>query len=138
MVVGSTHRGRFGRVVPGSVTARLLHGTPCAVAVAPRGLRGRPAVRRIGVAFIDTPEGRDALAAAVLFAGLCGGTIRVFTIHEPVPWGSALAVPGWIDPTAMEEHRREGAAAAAERARELSRRLLEDVGSARRACPPTR
>jgi nucleotide-binding universal stress UspA family protein len=120
VVVGSTHRGRVGRVMPGSVTARLLHGTPCAVAVAPRGHAGGNALRRIGVAFVDTPEGREALSGAVLLAGLCGGRVRAITVHEPVPPGSALAVPGWVDPTVMDRYRREGAQAAAQRARELT------------------
>ena len=39
VVVGSTHRGPLGRVLPGSVGRRLLDGGPCPVAVAPRGFR---------------------------------------------------------------------------------------------------
>ena len=38
IVVGSTHTGRAGRVLPGSTGERLLHGSPCAVAVVPTGL----------------------------------------------------------------------------------------------------
>ena len=37
IVVGSTHTGRAGRVLPGSTAERLLHGSPCPVAVAPKG-----------------------------------------------------------------------------------------------------
>ncbi|MGZ8475763.1 MAG: universal stress protein, partial [Candidatus Limnocylindria bacterium] len=33
IVVGSTHTGRIGRVLPGSTATRLLHGSPCPVAV---------------------------------------------------------------------------------------------------------
>ena len=40
IVVGSTHTGRAGRVLPGSTAERLLHGSPCPVAVAPKGYRG--------------------------------------------------------------------------------------------------
>jgi nucleotide-binding universal stress UspA family protein len=119
VVTGSTHRGRLGRVMPGSVTARLLHGAPCAVAVAPRGFAGAT-IRHIGVAFLDTPEGRDALAAGVLLAGLCGATVRTLTVQEPVSAGSALAVPGWVDPGVIEDYRRRGAAATAECARALA------------------
>ena len=36
IVVGSTHTGRAGRVMPGSTAERLLHGSPCPVAVAPK------------------------------------------------------------------------------------------------------
>ena len=41
IVVGSTHTGRAGRVLPGSTAERLLHGAPCPVAVAPKGYTGR-------------------------------------------------------------------------------------------------
>jgi nucleotide-binding universal stress UspA family protein len=128
LVTGSTHRGRVGRVMPGSVTARLLHGAPCAVAVAPRGYTGGEAIRRIGVAFVDTPEGRDALAAAAVMAGLCGATVRAFRVHQHAPRGSALAVPGWADPETMEKHSLQRAIEDAERARELlPADVLEDV-----------
>jgi nucleotide-binding universal stress UspA family protein len=36
-VLGSSRRGLVGRVLPGAVTDRLLHGAPCPVAVAPGG-----------------------------------------------------------------------------------------------------
>ena len=39
IVVGPSHRGPLGRILPGSVGERLLHGAPCPVAVAPRGYR---------------------------------------------------------------------------------------------------
>ena len=39
IVVGSTHRGQLGRVLPGSVGANLLQGAPCAVAVGPARIR---------------------------------------------------------------------------------------------------
>ena len=51
IVVGSSHRGPVGRIVPGSVGERLLHGAPCPVAVAPRGYSGEAfaGIQRIGV-----------------------------------------------------------------------------------------
>src|SRR4051812_15590950 len=36
IAVGPSHRGALGRIVPGSVGGRLLHGAPCPVAIAPR------------------------------------------------------------------------------------------------------
>ena len=39
LVVGASHRGRVGRVVPGATTERLIHAAPCALAVAPNGYR---------------------------------------------------------------------------------------------------
>lgn len=66
IVVGSTHRGRLGRVLPGSVGAQLLHGAPCPVAIAPRGFRDseRDVHGRIGVAYDGSPEADLALAEA--------------------------------------------------------------------------
>jgi nucleotide-binding universal stress UspA family protein len=128
VVVGSTHRGRVGRVMPGSVTARLLHGAPCAVAVAPRGYTGADAVRRIGVGFVDTPEGRDALAGAALLAELCGATVRVLTVHQPEAWGAALLEPGDFDAAAAQKQSLDRAVATAQRARELlPTDVLQDV-----------
>ena len=43
LIVGSSHRAAIGRTLIGSVGERLLHGSPCAVAVAPSGYRERPA-----------------------------------------------------------------------------------------------
>ena len=54
IVVGSTHTGRMGRVVPGATGEKLLSGAPCPVAVVPRGYAGRAyppdrrRLRRIG------------------------------------------------------------------------------------------
>ena len=39
VVVGSTHTGHAGRVLPGSTGERLLHGAPCSVAVVPKDYR---------------------------------------------------------------------------------------------------
>ena len=61
-VVGSTHRGRAGRVFAGTTADALLHDAHCPVAVAPVGYREHHgALRRIGVAF----DGSDASRAAV-------------------------------------------------------------------------
>jgi nucleotide-binding universal stress UspA family protein len=42
IVVGSSHAGYHARPLPGSTAARLLHGAPVAVALAPQGHRLRP------------------------------------------------------------------------------------------------
>jgi nucleotide-binding universal stress UspA family protein len=46
IVVGSSHTGRLGRVLPGSTAERLLHGAPCPVAVVPLGYRTHAARSR--------------------------------------------------------------------------------------------
>ena len=103
LVVGSSHRGRLGRVMPGGVGERLLHSAPCAVALAPRGYTGEDdGIRRIGVAFIDTPEGRDALDAAALMAVLGDAELSTFTVLEPPHIGPGAATPGWVPPAAYD------------------------------------
>jgi nucleotide-binding universal stress UspA family protein len=86
IVIGSTRRGALGRVVFGSVGERLLHGAPCAVAVAPRGFasaeRERPA--RIGVAYIRTPESALALEEARKLSADTGASLRLITVVPPV------------------------------------------------------
>ena len=70
IVVGSSHTGHLGRVLPGSTGERLLHGSPCAVAVAPLGYAdsaGTP-IRKIGVAYNGSDEAKAAVAAAVALA----------------------------------------------------------------------
>jgi nucleotide-binding universal stress UspA family protein len=39
LIVGSSHRGRFKRLLQHSMARKLLRDSPCALAVAPRGLR---------------------------------------------------------------------------------------------------
>jgi nucleotide-binding universal stress UspA family protein len=70
LVVGSTHRGPVGRVLVGDVAVGSLHGSPCPVAVAPRGLATRDAAppRRIGVGFDGGQESRQALGLAAALA----------------------------------------------------------------------
>ena len=52
MVLGSTHRRRAGRLLPGGVVERLLTGAACPIAIAPRGYAEDSPARltRIGVA----------------------------------------------------------------------------------------
>ena len=85
IVVGSSSRGTLGRVLPGAVTDRLLHGAPCPVAVATSGFSAER-LRLIGVAFLERPDGRAALAHANGLAEAAGAQIRVLTVREPVEW----------------------------------------------------
>jgi len=93
VVVGSPHRGAVGRALIGSVAQSLLHGAPCAVAVAPHGHAERdPApLRLIGVAFDGTRESRAALHRAEGLAAATGTAIRVLTVVAP-----PVALPGIV------------------------------------------
>jgi nucleotide-binding universal stress UspA family protein len=84
IVVGSTHHGTLGRVMPGSVGDRLLHGSPCSVALAPRGFgpTGSATLDRIGVAVDGSPESKAALLAAYGLASGDSGRVRVITVVE--------------------------------------------------------
>lgn len=62
-----------------SLMERMVHGAPCAVAVAPEGYaeEAREPIQRIGVGFSDTEEGRAAIALGLRLAELTDGGARV-------------------------------------------------------------
>ena len=76
-MVGSTERGRMGRVLPGSTAQRLMHSAPCPIAVVPRGWQRSDGLRTIGVGYVDTAEGHDALNNAIVLARRSGAKLRV-------------------------------------------------------------
>jgi nucleotide-binding universal stress UspA family protein len=83
MVVAGSHRsGAFGRVASGATAERLLHGSGCPVAVAPRGYRRRitDKLRRIGVAFVDTPDGREAVRHGADLAARSGLPLTLYSV----------------------------------------------------------
>lgn len=84
IVVGSSHRGRVGRVLAGTVGTRLLHGSPCPVAIAPRGLAGAgpPELVRIGVAYDGSPESRLALSWGERLAKSTQADLRLLVVSE--------------------------------------------------------
>jgi nucleotide-binding universal stress UspA family protein len=86
IVVGSSHTGRIGRVLPGSTAERLLHGAPCPVAVVPLGYRTHttPAHPVIGCAYRPTEDGAAALGAAEDIALALSGSLRVMQVIEPL------------------------------------------------------
>lgn len=96
VVVGSTHRGVLGRVYPGSVGANLLHGSPCAVVVAPRGYAESEEhlLRNVGVAFDGSPESFVALESAIGIAQRVRASLRLITAIGPpgYGYGEALSV----------------------------------------------
>jgi nucleotide-binding universal stress UspA family protein len=96
IVVGSTHRSALGRVLPGSVGERLLHGATCPVAIAPRGLAAADwrLERRLGVAYDGSAEARAALDHAARLAQATGVPLRVIGVVDPfVPAPFDRAVP---------------------------------------------
>ena len=86
IVVGSTHTGRAGRVLPGSTAERLLHGASCPVAVAPLGYAQRSANPSavIGCGYDGSPSSRRALAEAGRLAAATGAQLRAIRVFEPL------------------------------------------------------
>ena len=101
VVLGSTHFGELGRIVPGATVEHLLGDAPCAVAVAPPGfadahsaadgwqpLRGDakdPGLRVIGVGYDGSDAATEALAAAAALAARNGAALRVYTVAPKTP-----------------------------------------------------
>jgi nucleotide-binding universal stress UspA family protein len=70
------------RLLAASTGDRVIAGAPCPVAIPPRGWRDRPAqeLSRIGVAFVPTPDGREALRVAAIFARRFGARLQAVTV----------------------------------------------------------
>jgi nucleotide-binding universal stress UspA family protein len=65
LVVGSSGRGRVGRVVIGDHTRASLNGAPCAVAIAPRGYAAGPVeLETVGVGYDFNDESHAAVVVA--------------------------------------------------------------------------
>jgi nucleotide-binding universal stress UspA family protein len=80
LVAGSSRRAGLGRVLAGATAQRLLHGCPCPVAVVPRDWKPRERFHTIGAAYVDTPEGHEALRSAYALARRAKATLRAITV----------------------------------------------------------
>ncbi|WP_250008539.1 universal stress protein [Actinoplanes sp. M2I2] len=81
VVIGSGRNAAKERLMAGSTAERLLAGSVCPVAITPAGLPAPPGERRrIGVAYVDTPDGRAALSVAAEMARRTGDTLRLYTV----------------------------------------------------------
>ena len=106
IVVGPTHQGTVGRVLLGGTAAGFLHGAPCPVAIASRTY-GNPeqALTRIGVAYVDTEEGQEALRGAAALARHAGAQLRVLTVAEARTPPESLIMPGYgVESLRAERH----------------------------------
>lgn len=83
IVVGSTHRGRLGRVMPGSVGERVLNNAPCAVAIAPLGLADQELqLGKIAVAYDGSRQAAAALGFAIDLAQQAGAALLILGAVE--------------------------------------------------------
>lgn len=115
IVVGSAHRGMLGHVEAGHTAQHLLHGAPCAVAVAPAGYAAAETKphRRVAVGVNGTPEAGVALDAAVEMARTLEATLRIVAVADPVWSGAPLYAPPVDVARLMRETAQEDLAAAA-------------------------
>jgi nucleotide-binding universal stress UspA family protein len=84
LVIGSSRRIGDGRIHLERTAGRLLQGAPCAVAVAPAGLRTQDPFRHIGIAYDGSNEARVALAAGYAIAQASGAAATVAYAHVVV------------------------------------------------------
>jgi nucleotide-binding universal stress UspA family protein len=96
VVVGSTHTGTAGRVLPGSTAERLFHGTPCSVAIVPMGYRTHAdqPIRRIGVGYNGTVEAKAAVHAAAELAHALGAELEVIGVISAESFGTPALMGG--------------------------------------------
>jgi nucleotide-binding universal stress UspA family protein len=111
IVVGSAHHGRIGQTLAGSTGVALLHGSPCAVGVAPRGYRDHTSagIGAIVVGFDGSAESGRALAAARELARDTGARLRLVAVAEPPARGAGKGGSvGWVEvKEAIEDMMRE-------------------------------
>ena len=141
VVVGSSHRGSVGRVLPGATVEHLLGDAPCAVAVAPPGFGRcedgdsgwRPlsgdvedvGMRVIGVGYDGTQASSDALKTAAELAVPNGAALRVYTVARKY-----AHVPG-----ASGDERGPGVPSEAEVLRAMLHEAVAELPSEARALP---
>ena len=84
IVVGTTHQLGPTRAIPGSTTNKVLHGAPCAVAVAPAGwsAAAERSLREIGAGYDGSPASQTALDAAARLARATGAALRIVAAFE--------------------------------------------------------
>ena len=97
VVVGSSSRAGVGRVLAGNVALQLLQGSPCAVAVAPKGFaRREPRLAVIGVGIDGSAESTEAAHVAVELGRAAGATVRLMTAtgvgnQSALAWGYGIS-----------------------------------------------
>jgi nucleotide-binding universal stress UspA family protein len=126
LVVGSTRRGAVGRVLPGSTAERLMHGAPCPIAIVPPGWEAGGGLNTVGVAYVDSDEGREALRGGHALALRSGAALRVLTAVK-----AGLAMYGETEARTAEQRGRDFDEVEGElrvRAEEALRRATDALG----------
>jgi nucleotide-binding universal stress UspA family protein len=103
LVLGAHHATPERRTTPGPTAFRLLQGAPCAVAVAPLGVRERERFHHVGVAYDGGEEATAALHAAYALAARDGAAVSLYRAIAPRGTAYPGAVPGDIEAAAQSE-----------------------------------
>jgi nucleotide-binding universal stress UspA family protein len=87
VVLGSARHGKAGQILAGSVAMSLLHGSPCSVAIAPRGYAAQVSagIAEVAIGYDGLPESRTALAEAIDLARATTAPLKLVTVAEPPP-----------------------------------------------------
>ncbi len=87
IVVGSSRRGKAGRILAGDIALQVLHGAHCAVAVAPIGYAEQPldSVETLVVGVDGAAEAQAAAAAAAELAATAGAQTTLVAVLQPPP-----------------------------------------------------
>ena len=111
ILVGSAHHGRAGQAIAGSTGVALLHGSPCAVGIAPLGYRDHTSagIGAIVVGYDGSPESQQALTAACELAPRAHAKVKLVAVAEPPVVGTGKGgATGWRElKEAIEEIMRE-------------------------------
>lgn len=113
VAVGAQHRYGIGRLKPGGVIERLLHGADRPILVVGDACDVAAPVRTVGVAHAADADGDAALAAGAALAGDLGARVRLLRVQEPPPAGAVPAAVAPVPelPPGAELRTMEGAAA---------------------------
>lgn len=86
VIVGSSKHSKLGEILAGNVALTLLHGSPCPVALAPRGYHEAAAkLSGVVVGINGTQESDLALREAVGLAEATGASLKLVAAAEPPP-----------------------------------------------------
>lgn len=82
VIVGTSQETALSRALLGSITERLLHGATVPVTVVPAGWRqsAPEQISKIGVAYVDTRDGREALRTAVRVAQRIPARLTLYSV----------------------------------------------------------
>jgi nucleotide-binding universal stress UspA family protein len=87
ILVGSGRYGRVGQILAGTTAIPLLHGSPCAVGIAPSGYRERAddEITSVAIGFDGSEESGQALLAASRLAADADARLNLVSVAVPPP-----------------------------------------------------